>query len=155
MVGVDQKMRIAMMERPEAFDPNVDSQHTQEMKEIIDQIGWPTFPKVGEQASGSAWLLVQHADHNVKFQKKCLGLMKKVPKGAIQKQNIAYLEDRVRVNQGRPQVYGTQFEKVGKHDCRPKTLEDPENVDQRRKSMGLGSLAEYKQQFIEFYKISK
>jgi hypothetical protein len=43
---------------------------------------------------------------------------------------------------GQPQLYGTQFI----HDeqgLRPWTIEDPENVDQRRASVGLGPFADY------------
>ena len=48
--------------------------------------------------------------------------------------NLAYLEDRVRMFRGEPQVYGTQFiEKDGMYE--PWPIEDVERVDERRASM--------------------
>ncbi len=44
---------------------------------------------------------------------QCLLLMEQaVSKGEASAKDYAYLLDRVRMNQGRPQVYGTQFWRV-------------------------------------------
>ncbi|PCI18997.1 hypothetical protein COB64_04490 [Candidatus Wolfebacteria bacterium] len=71
MVEKDQHMR-----KSGNWDTSVDKKNTQRMKEIIDEYGWPTKSMVGWHAANKAWLLVQHADHDVEFQKKCLKLMK-------------------------------------------------------------------------------
>src|SRR5260370_27596485 len=68
-----------------------------------------TRSTVGKYASESAWLLVQHADHDLAFQKMCLDLMKAQAAGEVSPANMACLEDRGRVGEGRPQFYGTQF----------------------------------------------
>ena len=137
MTDIDQDMREKNIQDGEFWDESVDLKNTARMKEIIDKIGWPTISKVGKKASHDAWLLVQHADKDIEFQKHCLGLMKQQPKGEVSLHNIAYLEDRVRV----PQLYGTQFQLIeGKFV--PREIEDVENVDQRRKEMGLNTLAE-------------
>jgi hypothetical protein len=65
-----------------------------------------------------------------------------VAAGEASATDLAYLEDRVRIFAGRPQLYGTQF----LHDdqgLRPEPIEDPEHLDQRRASVGLGPFAEY------------
>lgn len=108
---------------------HVDQKNLVRMKQIIADFGWPTISLVGKKASHMAWLLVQHADTDLKFQKHCLGLMKKaVKKKEVQLPNIAYLTDRVLVNQGKSQIYGTQFYKP---------IRDRQNLDTRRASMGL------------------
>lgn len=56
-------------------DPAVDQHNTARMKEIIDSLGWPTRTKVGERAEHMAWLLVQHADFDLMWQRRCLALM--------------------------------------------------------------------------------
>ena len=56
--------------------------------------------------------------------------------------DLAYLEDRVRVNAGQSQLYGTQFTR-DQQGLRPWTIDDPENLDQRRASVGLGPFAGY------------
>ena len=92
-----------------AHGMNVDERHTARMKEIVKQHGWPTNSMVGSDGATAAWLLVQHADHDPKFQRHCLELMKKVPAGEVSTVDLAYLTDRVLVNEGKKQLYGTQF----------------------------------------------
>ena len=148
---------IAMSERDQKmlkndqWDSSIGAQHTRRMQEIVEEIGWPTIPKVGEHASYMAWLLVQHAYQERLFQKQCLELMKTLPADEVKPSNIAYLEDRVRVSDGRPQLYGTQFHTDEHGRFGPFTIEDPENVDQRRASVGLGTLAEYTQRIEQYY----
>jgi hypothetical protein len=149
---------IAMSEKDQAmrksnqWDASIDVENTRRMKEIIQQIGWPTCSKVGIHASNMAWLLVQHADHDRAFQKMCLELMTSQPPGEVHLPNIAYLEDRVRVGEGRPQLYGTQFHVDEHGNFGPFLIEDSANVDQRRKSMKLGTLAEYTHQMEQIHK---
>jgi len=124
----------------------IDVRNTARMKEIIAQVGWPTKTLVGERAAQGAWLLVQHADLDLAFQKECLGLLEKaVAAGEASGRNLAYLTDRVRVAEGKPQYYGTQFHMVeGKLVPRP--IEDEANVDARRAAVGLGTMADYAEQ---------
>ncbi len=120
----------------------VDEENTRRLGQIVERQGWPTFSLVGKDGAKAAWILVQHADHDPKFQRKCLELMKKEPHDQIFRDDLAYLTDRVLLAEGKKQVYGTQFDLVdGK--CRPRPLEDPANVDRRRKDVGLSPLAEY------------
>jgi hypothetical protein len=62
--------------------------------------------------------------------------------------NLALLEDRVALREGRKQIYGSQ---VGTDTVTRKNyllpLEDPDNVDARRAKVGLGSLADYLKSF--------
>lgn len=120
----------------------VDADNTKWLGEQVDKVGWPTVTQVGKQAAHTAWLLVQHADADPKFQRKCLDLMAKLPKGEVDGKDVAYLTDRVLLAEGKKQVYGTQFHAPdGKWE--PKPLEDPANVDKRRAEVGLSTLAEY------------
>ena len=127
-------------------DNTLDARNTERMKEIIRQIGWPTVSKAGKDVAHMAWLLVQHADHDVVFQRHCLELMKDSGKD-VDQTDVAYLEDRVLVNEKSPQTYGTQFS-----DGVPRPIEDPDHVDERRKSVGLAPLAEGIKEHNEFYK---
>lgn len=148
---------IAMSERDQAmrksgqWDSSIDVANTARMREIVDQIGWPTVSKVGVQASSSAWLLVQHADHDRAFQKQCLALMQAQAAGEVKSSHIAYLEDRARVGEGQPQLYGTQFYTDEHGRFGPRPIEDPDNVDLRRASVGLRTLAAYTQQMEKQY----
>ncbi|MCL5090757.1 MAG: hypothetical protein M1514_01970 [Patescibacteria group bacterium] len=124
----DQEMRTAFR-----VDQKIDKENTQELKEIIKKIGWPTISKVGPIASWAAWLIAQHADHDPEFQKECLSLIEDCyQKGDVNPLNLAYLTDRVAVNFGQKQIYGTQWKN---NEVKP--IENPENLDQRRQKMGL------------------
>lgn len=119
-----------------------DRDNTAWLKEMIDKHGWPGKSLVGSAGEQNSWLLAQHADADREFQEFCLKKMQAMPKGEVEPRNIAYLTDRVLLAQGKKQKYGTQaIMKDGKATPRP--LEDPEHVDQRRKSVGLQPLAEY------------
>lgn len=99
-----------VMRKKGKWRPSVDRANTQKLKNIVRKYGWPDIPLVGKRGSHAAWLIVQHADHDVEFQKYCLGLMrKKLKEGKISPQDVAYLADRIRVHRGLPQLYGTQF----------------------------------------------
>lgn len=150
MAKIDQDMREKLLLGSGHWDDSVDANNTERMRLIVASIGWPTISKVGEQASSNAWLLVQHADRHVDFQEQCLALMKQQAAGEVTLRNIAMLEDRVRVNKNQPQLYGTQFRQTtGEH--KPLHIEDEENVDERRKKMGLDSLKENIAEMYEKY----
>jgi hypothetical protein len=146
MAEADQRMR-----KSGDWDDSLDQKNTERLKEIVKENGWPTRSKVGKDASFYSWLLVQHADHDVAFQKACLDMMKREKDGEVDKNGIAYLEDRVRVNEEKPILYGTQFyrNQAGEMICRP--IEDSKNLDSRRKSMGLEPFAEYEKYMRDTY----
>ena len=114
------------------------------LAEITAQHGWPGVTLVGKDGANAAWLIVQHADHDVAFQRKCLDLMEAAVKtGDASKTDFAYLTDRVLVNEGRRQIYGTQTERGPDGRYRPSPVEDEKNLDRRRRSVGLMSEQKY------------
>jgi len=154
MAAIDQEARKREINKPGISYHSIDKKNTKRMKEIIEQIGWPTISKVGKEASLNAWLLVQHADKDVEFQRYCLSIMKQESSDEVTLHDIAYLEDRVRINSGKSQIYGTQFHKI-ENKVVPREIEDPENVDVRRKKMGLDTIAENTNRIYQTYKIEK
>ena len=88
-------------------------------------------------------LLAQHADRDPVRQRAFLDALR----GAVDQReaspaHLAYLEDRVRVNTGQPQLYGTQFTVTG-GEFRPHPIEDPQRLDERRAAAGLEPFADY------------
>ena len=128
------------------FLSEVDRDNTARMKRLVEDLGWPLRCEVGPECSMNAWLLVQHADHDLGFQRRCLDLMRAAPQGEVDPANIAYLCDRVRLAEGQAQLYGTQVERVD-GIFRPCSLADPEDVDKRRLAAGLEPLADYLSSF--------
>ena len=67
-----------------------------------------------------------------------------VKEGNAKASDLAYLEDRVLLRQGKKQIYGSQIYydgETGAFFVQP--LEDPDHVDARRASVGLEPLADY------------
>jgi len=121
---------------------DVDTENTARMKEIVEEYGWPTKSLVGEDGARSAWLLVQHADADPTFQRRCLELMKTVEPGEVSPVDVAYLTDRVLVNEGKKQIYGTQFWSMG-GELVPRPIEDEARVEELRAEIGMISMQEY------------
>lgn len=120
----------------------IDGDNTKWLKGMVEKHGWPSNTMAGKDGASAAWLLVQHADADTKFQRRCLDLMAKLQKDQVSQSNLAYLTDRVMLAEGRKQLYGTQFA-VENGKWKPRPLEDEANVDKRRAEVGLSTLAEY------------
>lgn len=120
-----------------------DSLNEKEVVQIIEDNGWLGQSEVGGKANTALWLVIQHAD--VELQEKYLPLLKaSVKKGESQGSHLALLEDRILMYQGKPQIYGSQIvldQETGQWKLYD--LENPDQVDERRKEVGLGPLKEY------------
>ena len=113
------------------------------INEIIDTIGYPTTDKVGKEASEAAWLVIQHSIGQPEFMKKCAELLKKaVSENKADLKSLAYLTDRIAVFEGKPQLYGTQFDWDENGNLSPYLFDDLTKVNERRKSIGLNTLEE-------------
>ncbi|AYA38930.1 hypothetical protein D3Y59_12810 [Hymenobacter oligotrophus] len=125
----------------------VDERNTARVTAIIDQYGWPGQSMVGRLGSTAAFLVIQHARPSV--QRKYLPIMREAAaKGELAKSSLALLEDRILVEQGKPQLYGSQLRSnaaTGKYELEP--IEDEARVDERRAAVGLGPLREYVKHF--------
>ena len=153
MAEVDQAMRMKFINGEAEWDSSVDEASQTRLKEIVEAEGWPTIPKVGSEASRAAWLLVQHSP-SLEFMEHCLDIMEALPEGQVSPANVAYLKDRVLTMNGKPQIYGTQFQGSGK-DMHVYSIEDAEHVDERRASVGLGTFAENEARVRELYKVDE
>lgn len=124
-----------------------DRERTGRLQEIVDEHGWPTLSMVGKDGATAAWVIAQHSDFDVELQEAFLGLMHDAGDD-VDASEVAYLEDRVAVNNGEPQRYGTQARCVAGGGVEPATpLVDEAGVDDLRAEAGMGPLADY---FAEF-----
>jgi hypothetical protein len=121
----------------------VDEDNTRWLGELLTRRGWPGRTVVGEDGAQAAWLLAQHAGQDPILQRAFLeALRDAAASGEASPAHLAYLEDRVRVHDGRSQLYGTQFTAT-RGRLGPDPIEDPPRLDQRRAQAGLEPFAVY------------
>jgi hypothetical protein len=110
---------------------------------IIDKYGWPGISLIGEDGARSAYLIAQHADNNLKLQKKCLKFMKKaLITNDVYRSDFAYLMDRVMLKKYGFQLFGSQCMLVNElYQSRP--LYDEKRVNTLRKYFWMNPLEEY------------
>jgi hypothetical protein len=120
-----------------------DSINLIKVKHILDTRGWLGPDVVGQQGNGTLFLVIQHADPET--QRKYLPMMREAAaNGNARPADLALLEDRVALGLGKRQTYGSQIgqdQETGKYYVLP--LDDPDNVDKRRASVGLSRLQDY------------
>lgn len=139
----DPSLIKAMMEIGKELEER-DRRNTARLKEIVAQHGWPGMTLVGIHGTKAAWLLVQHADKDLPFQKKCLELMKAMPAGEVELRHVAYLTDRILIKEHKKQVYGTQLgPEPNGGGFKPLPIEDEASVDKRRAAMKMEPLGLY------------
>lgn len=116
------------------------------LNDIIETIGYPTIDKVGKEASEAAWLVIQHSIGQPDFMRKCVELLEiAVNENKASPRNLASLTDRIAVYEGKPQLYGTQFDWDENEKLSPYPFDDLTKVNERRKTIGLNTLKEQTQ----------
>jgi hypothetical protein len=127
----------------DGYHPRMEAVHranAEALRGLIAAHGWPDQALAGKDGAEAAWLIAQHAIGEPDFMRLCRDLVdEESAQGRVPRWHFAYLDDRIRVLEGRPQRFGTQF------DLRPEgpvveELEDPARVDTWRDAAGLGPL---------------
>lgn len=112
---------------------------------IIEKCGMPTLKEVNQRQMDAIWLGLQHSTEEIR--KKYFPYVEKAVKnGDLSKQQYALMKDRMLMDDGKPQLYGSQI-KNGKLY----KLENPTSVNERRKEMGMEPIEDYLKYFhIQF-----
>ena len=123
--------------------------NTAMLKKIIKDRRFLTSDIVGKKGMHDVFYIIQHSDHDPAFQKRCLKQFEHVAAtGKADKRDLAYLTDRVLVNSGRKQIYGTQVDTTSGTVKLYPTI-DVKNLDKRRKEAGLTPYKEYLRSFFK------
>ena len=121
----------------------VHEDHATALATILDERGWPGESIVGAAGAEAAWLIAQHAVSRPALQRRAhAALQQAVQAGEAPAWQSAMLLDRIRVFQGKRQLYGTEFYWDANGQLSPRPIKEPDDVDSRRASVGLGPLAE-------------
>lgn len=130
--------------------PVTDAELTAELKQIVQQKGWPTIAMVGIDASNAALLILTHtADHAWQLQ-----LLPQLEQLAdthkIDPSSLAFVVDKELVAEGKLQRYGTQFKYIN-GAMAMYGVEDPGSLDQQRARALLPPIDVYKKQLTQIY----
>jgi len=129
----------------DGYHPRMEAVHrdnARELRKVMDEFGWPHEGLVGEDGAEAAWLVLQHSIGEPDCMRRGRDLLAaEVAAGRVPEWQFAYLDDRIRVFEGRPQRFGTQMEITpdGPVVCE---VEEPAQLEQRRQQAGLSPLTQ-------------
>jgi len=122
----------------------INDNNLKELESLLSQKGWPRRSEVGPEAAGAAFFVLQHS--NALAQQKYISMFEKCCReNEGSWQQYALMFDRMRMNQNKPQRFGTHTyldPRAGSpNELYP--LEDDSKVDEWRKEIGLEPLKDY------------
>jgi hypothetical protein len=113
------------------------------VENILKHYGWLGADKIGDTGNSTLFIVIQHS--GIRVQEKYLPLMRQAVKNHnASGKELALLEDRVALRQGKEQVYGSQViwdKNTNAYYVLP--VRDPETIDSRRAEVGLPPMEEY------------
>ena len=132
-----------------------DSINLKIVQQIIEEHGWLGVETVGTIGNVALFMVIQHS--GIEIQKRYFPLMEKAAKeDKLEKSHLALLEDRIRMKEGKKQIYGSQLkwnEKKKINEFYP--IEDEKNVNIRRQEVGLEPIESYAKKFGINYESKK
>ena len=133
----ERDQRIRTQEVPFAEFARADHRNQELVISLIEQCGMPTLREVSKKQMHTIWLVLQHAQP--KQRKKYFPAFEVAwQNGDITGEQYALMVDRVLMDEGKPQRYGSQIV-----DGKLYKLENPESVNERRAELGMGPIEKY------------
>lgn len=123
----------------------LDQKNMAEIEAIIAKYGYPGKSLVGEQYQSVAFMVIQHADPEMR-DKYLPVIRQAAEEGQLKSSSVAIMVDRSRMDKGEKQVYGSQLHET-KQGFKIVPIEDEEHVNERRKKVGLSPLETYMKNF--------
>ncbi len=117
---------------------------------ILDNNGWPTKEKAGENGNWTICNVIQHSENEIRI--KYLPMMRRaVSEKKLEPRFLVRAEDRIATERGDLQIYGGQM----KYYPETKSFNiwpvfDPINIDKRRADIGLEPIAEFLKNRFDF-----
>ena len=114
------------------------AQNASELKQLVKVCGWPRKSVHGITAVNKAFFIMHTSDPDSEFFKEAVVAFKDLAtKQEVSAQQYAYLFDLSAIKRTGHQRYGTQLEATSDCRMRPKPVENPVQLDELRKSVGL------------------
>ncbi len=122
----------------------IDRENSRRLKDLLADIGWIDAARFGAAANESAFLIVQHCGNLAMLRSVVAALQAEFAAGhAAAGPRYALMHDRLMLERGGQQRYGSQLHPRADGSLHFPRLEDPAGVDERRAAVGLESLDDY------------
>ena len=130
----------------------IDTPNTERLEKIFETHGFPDSKMVGPDGLNAFMILLQHTIGDALRVKAVEPITKAFKRKEITPQDYANFTDRLRLHQGKGQLYGSGFEfKDGKMVL--SRTEDLKNLEKRRRKIGLPPMSEAVRMMKEIYKL--
>jgi hypothetical protein len=129
----------------------IDAKNTKRLNEIYDKFGFPTVKLVGKDGAQAYMLLLQHSTTDTLRVKSLKPIKRAFKRKEVSPSEFANFVDRLRLHQGKPQLYGQGFSSKGDGKMVMDAVVDPKNLDKRREKIGLPPITEYVKMLKEMY----
>ena len=133
-----------------AYKKQIGETSFNDLQQLIARYGWPKYSTVGKLAADAHLLVINHQEAD-SVRKKYLPQIKR---SCLEQEGscveYAKIQDRILVNDNKPQRYGMQFRYNAQRQLEPFPIADPEHVDKRRKAIGLEALKVYLKRKIDY-----
>ena len=143
----DQRVRSQGRDGDMSEMGRIDADNTEYIGDLIGELGWIDATRFGVAASDAAFLIVQHTADLRLMRTALPHIEADVRAGRLDGQNYTLMFDRLQLNLGYKQRYGSQIGIVdGERVLMP--CEDIERVDEFRAEMGMIPL----EQYLDFFR---
>ena len=123
------------------FD-RIDRANSERLQRILRRISWSELTALSPRAADQAFSIISHSN-DVAFKRRMIAVFEPLARAReMPGERFAMLVDDVAQGEGRPQVYGTNF------NCRdgvlqPNPTEAPDQLNARRAELGMNTIEEY------------
>jgi hypothetical protein len=133
--------------------PAIDTRLTLELKEIVNEKGWPTIALVGIDASNAAMLILTHTSDHAWQRQLLPQLQELADTNKIDLSPLALVIDKELVAEGKLQRYGSQFKFIN-GEIAMYAVENPATLDQRRAKALLPPMDVYRDTMAQIYHLN-
>ena len=130
----------------------IDTPNTARLEKIFDAYGFPDSKMVGPDGQNAFMVLLQHTIGDTLRLKAVKPITKAFKRKEMTPQDYANFIDRLRLHQGKGQLYGSGFDFKDGKMVLSKT-DDIKNLEKRRRKIGLPPMSETVKMMKEMYNL--
>jgi hypothetical protein len=142
------EMRSLQVNANEDLNEILASQNMEALMFVLKTCGFPNLQNAGEDGMQTVWSILQNAPVETRglYFPQVIEASKN---GDLERQDVALMQDKMLMDYGKPQLYGSQVLRDDSGNFTLYNLDKPAQVDARRAIMGMTPLKEY----LDYFKV--